>query len=176
MELAPPRGRALRFRYAREADAEFILSLRLDPAMSRFLSATDPSVAQQRDWLRGYQARESRGEEHYFIISQKDGADIGTVRIYDFRDGSVSWGSWMLRTPNPFCALESALLVYDFIFHSLRVAQVHFDVRLENLKVISFHRKTGAREVSADAQNRYFTYDLDSYVGFRKRYSFLVDP
>jgi len=67
------------------------------------------------------------------------------VRIYDIREDSFSWGSWILNEDKTrFAALESAFLVYQFGFEILNFNKSHFEVRKENSKVLSFHEKMGA--------------------------------
>ncbi len=49
-------------RFVEESDAEFILSLRTDPKLSRYLHATDNDVEKQRQWIRKYKEREAHGK------------------------------------------------------------------------------------------------------------------
>ena len=55
-------------RFVKEDDAAFIVQLRTDPILSRFLHATDSSVEKQKEWIHSYKERESRGEDYYFIF------------------------------------------------------------------------------------------------------------
>ncbi|MGQ7116015.1 hypothetical protein ACUOFC_65445, partial [Escherichia sp. TWPC-MK] len=52
--------------------------------------------------------------------------------------------------------MESALLVYHFAFVELGFEQSHFDVRKNNEKVIEFHKKMGAIEVSNNELDIFF--------------------
>jgi RimJ/RimL family protein N-acetyltransferase len=170
-------GRSIRLRLATEDDAAFIHGIRSDPERTRFLSAIDPEVATQARWLRGYKEREARGEEYYFIIEQASGAPVGTVRVYDFRGESFSWGSWLIvpGTP-PAVAMESALLVYEFAFGALGFARCHFEVRKGNDRVIAFHTRFGARDAGEDEASRQFTYSRADYEALRPRYAKFLPP
>ena len=49
------------------------------------------------------------------------------------------------------------------------------DVRKENKKVISFHKKIGAIYEREDEYNVYFTYTRTEYLMMRKRYNRYID-
>ncbi|WP_211238945.1 GNAT family N-acetyltransferase [Massilia alkalitolerans] len=156
---APP---SIEMRLARPTDAEYIYSLRIDPQFNQHLSAAPPSVEAQAKFLEGYVTREAQGLEYYFIVKNKlTGADCGTVRIYDLREDSFCWGSWILDSDKPrLAALESALFIYDFGFGVLGYPASHFDVRKENTRVIAFHERFGAQRVSED--------DIDVFFKLRR--------
>jgi hypothetical protein len=99
-----------------------------------------------------------------------DGTPCGTVRIYDLREDSFSWGSWILNEDKTkYAAIESALLIYKFGFERLGFSKSHFDVMKGNAKVISFHRKMGAIEVSNDSVNIFFEITRDNVEKSRLR-------
>ena len=144
-------------RLAEPSDAAYIYSLRVDTGLNTYLSSAPPSVQAQQEWIVAYKAREANQLEHYFIICARNGQPCGTVRLYDYSDNSFCWGSWILDSQKSrFSAIESALLVYEAGFKRLGFPGSHFDVRKNNLKVISFHEKMGARIVNEDELNLYF--------------------
>ncbi|HWW46348.1 MAG TPA: GNAT family N-acetyltransferase [Xanthobacteraceae bacterium] len=135
----------IKFSPVRRAYQGYIYSLRTNPLYNRHLSPPPASAEKQGDWIDGYVQREARGEEFYFLIERQDGCPCGTVRLYDFRQNSFCWGSWILdENKTRFSAVESALLVYKVGFEKLGFTQSHFDVRVENTKVIRFHERMGA--------------------------------
>jgi len=168
------RGRKVALRGVTERDAEFILALRTDASLNRYLSATDNDLGRQRRWISEYRQRDT---EWYFIIEDLTGAALGTVRIYDVRGKSFCWGSWVLAGDAPsHAAIESALLVYEFAFGWLGFSASHFDVRKDNERVIAFHRRFGARDAGEDDANLHFTYGRADYERARERYrKFLPD-
>lgn len=151
-------------RLARPDDASYIYSLRINPAFNRHLSPPPPSVEAQRAFLEGYLARETAGTEFYFVIVKKEtGHPCGVVRLYDLQADSFCWGSWILDHTKPrLAAVESAMFVYDFAFGLLGYSSCHFDVRRDNVGVISFHKRFGAVETAEDEQNFYFRLDADA--------------
>ena len=167
----PVLGRRIRLRPIRVDEADFVLQLRLSEKSSRHLSTTTPDLAQQRQWLSDYKQREAQGQEHYFVIEDHQGERFGLVRLYDLQPESLSWGSWLMRDDAPTsCAIESALLVYEYAFGFLGYAHSHFDVRKNNPRVIAFHQRFGAEISAEDEDNLYFTYTLESYRQTRQRY------
>lgn len=138
-------SKTVNLRLVEEDDAAFILSLRTDKKYNQHLSQVTGGVAEQAAWIRKYKDDEKNKLQYYFIIERHDGVRCGTVRIYDIRPDSFSWGSWILNEDKTrFAAIESAFLVYTFGFDHLNFEKSHFDVRKENIKVLSFHEKMGA--------------------------------
>jgi len=164
-------GKNINLRFAEVGDAEFILRLRTDPSLNRHLSATDASLPMQQEWLRNYKVKEQNGQEFYFIITGKDEAPLGTVRLYDFQNDSFCWGSWIVLPEAPrTTAVESALLVYECAFYKLGFLRSHFDVRKANERVLAFHRRFGASEVGEDEDNVFFNFSREDYECIRAQY------
>lgn len=150
-------GKTIRLRFVEESDAKFILKLRLDERYNQFLSSVSPDVQSQKDWIKKYKIDEEAGRQFYFVIELLDGSPCGTVRVYDLKEDSFCWGSWILNEDKTrFAALESAFLVYKFGFEELGYKKSHFDVMKGNEKVISFHTKMGAKLTGEDEQSYFF--------------------
>jgi RimJ/RimL family protein N-acetyltransferase len=150
-------SKSIRLRYVEEADAVFILKLRLDERYNQFLSSVNANLQAQKDWINTYKDDEQAGKQYYFIIELLDGTPCGTIRVYDLIENSFCWGSWILNeNKTRYAALESAFLVYKFGFEKLGYKKSHFDVMKGNSKVISFHEKMGAKKIAEDLENFYF--------------------
>ena len=52
-------------------DARFILDLRTDPRLSRYMTGTSLSVRDQEEWIARYKERESRGETTLSVVSAR---------------------------------------------------------------------------------------------------------
>jgi RimJ/RimL family protein N-acetyltransferase len=164
-------GDVVRLRLVTEADAEFLLGLRLDPSRNQNISTTSSDLGAQISWMRACGIRESAGQEAYFVI-EVDGQPMGSLRLYDYRPSSESfcWGSWIIRPGAPAAtAYQSAILAYDLAFGALRFARSHFDVRQANLSVWKFHEKMGARLVREDTLDRFYEYAGEDYRQARTR-------
>lgn len=161
------RGETLVFRDACLSDAEFILSLRTDENKSRFLSATKNDLEAQKAWLIEYAAAD---DQAYFVIEFNDEA-IGTVRLYDARQDSFCWGSWILKDGRPRQgAMESALMVYSYAMDHLGFENSHFEVRKGNERVWQFHERFGAIRVSETEDSYCYSLSLDAIRNSLGRY------
>jgi len=139
-------GKNIVLRNVRIKDAEFILSLRLDPQKGGYLSPVEADVEKQREWIRTY--LRSKGQA-YFLICDLAMRPLGTVRIYDAIGESFSWGSWILKKGAPrAAAVESAVLVYWLATKYWKFRAAHFQVRRDNTSVLAFHEKFGAERVT----------------------------
>ncbi len=58
-------------RLINEFDVDFILFLRLNPNLNKFLSVVNGARNEQLDWITNYKQRENDGVEYYFIIMDK---------------------------------------------------------------------------------------------------------
>jgi ribosomal protein S18 acetylase RimI-like enzyme len=132
------RGERLTARNAVPDDAEFILSLRLDPQKNAHISPTAPDVEKQREWLADYAG--------IYLIFEA-GHRVGCARLYDPRGKAHTWGSWILaRDRPPGSALESALMVYA-LSAMLGFEEAYFDVRKPNQQSWGFLETLGAERI-----------------------------
>lgn len=156
-------SKTIRLRLIEVPDAEFVLSLRLDSRYNKFLSTVSSDIDGQQQWIRQYKVDEAEGLQYYFIIERNDGVPCGTIRVYDLKEDSFCWGSWILNEDKTrYAALESAFLIYKFGFEVLGFKKSHFDVMKGNDRVVSFHKKMGAIQIGEDKDNYYFEIDIDS--------------
>ncbi len=167
-KAAQIKGKTLTFRDVMVDDADFILSLRTDQQKSRYLSTTSSDSNKQRLWLDSYSVAD---DQAYFII-EFNGEPIGTVRLYDARQNSFCWGSWILKAGSPkHAAIESALMVYAYAVEHLSFQSAHFDVRKGNESVWLFHERFGARRISETDMDYLYTLDTQSIKASCFRYS-----
>jgi RimJ/RimL family protein N-acetyltransferase len=160
----------IRLRLIEIEDADFVLALRLDNRYNKYLSSVKADFVAQKQWIVDYKIEESAGRQFYFIIERVDGVPCGTVRIYDIRENSFCWGSWILNeNKTRYAAIESAFLVYDFGFNKLGFDRAHFEVVKKNERVVSFHKKMGAVEVGEDDINFYFEIARPSVEAVKKK-------
>lgn len=127
-----------------EDDTPFILSLRADKWLTRFIHQTDNDENKQREWIRNYKIREAEGKEYYFIYS-KDGKPFALNRIYNIDGVKCTSGSWLSVPGTPMeLSIPTALINRDIMFDIIGLKEDNFDVRKGNLKVQKFHQMTGS--------------------------------
>jgi len=126
------------------------------------------SVDDQRSWIEAYKKREAEGQEFYYIITRKDGAACGAVRLYDLDAESFTWGSWILDAKKPpKAALESAVLSFGLGFDVLGRSVAKVDVRVGNARAQSFYRRLGMVEIHQTPNDIFFTYPRTRYQADR---------
>lgn len=163
-------SKTISIRLITEDDADFVVKLRTNEKYNKFLSPTSDNIEAQKKWIRTYKIDEQNEIQFYFIIERNDGTPCGTVRIYDLKPDSFCWGSWILNEDKTkYAALESAFLVYEFGFEKLNLSKSHFDVRKENEKVISFHKKMGAVKVGETDLDELFEINKASVDSIKER-------
>ena len=126
------------------ADAEFIVGIRTDPGLSRYINSTSPRVSDQVVWLNKYFDR--LGDWYFVIIDNRNGQREGLVGIYEFNRTLrvAEWGRWVLR-PGSLAAVESAALTYRTAFDRLKLEEIYCRTVADNKAVVSFHNSSGAR-------------------------------
>lgn len=169
------KSKTINMRLINEDDAEFVLKLRLDGNYNKFLSSVDADVSSQKAWIRKYKEDEINNKQFYFIIERKDGTPCGTVRVYDIKNDSFRWGSWILNEDKTrYSAIESAVMIYDFGFNSLKFNKSNFEVIKDNVKVVNFHKKFGAVVVGEDSNNYYFEITKDAVEKSKEKFQAFI--
>ena len=130
---------SIEIRLVETEDAPFIVELRNDPRLGRYLSKTSSSITEQEKWIIDYKEREALKEEFYFLISE-NGIKRGLYRLYNINKYSFTIGSWLFTK----CEILNLpifidIIISDFGFDVLNIPILLFDVRKENKKVIHYH-------------------------------------
>jgi RimJ/RimL family protein N-acetyltransferase len=164
-------GKNINMRTVNIEDAEFIYNMRHDQSKTKYLSKVTGTIESQKEWIKKYIQREKEKKEFYFVIESKNAERLGLVRMYDFRDDSFCWGSWLIKDNAPkTTAIESALQIYEFGFYSLGFKKSHFDVRKGNSKVIAFHKRFGAKIIDENELDYFFNFDKSDYEITKEKY------
>jgi RimJ/RimL family protein N-acetyltransferase len=145
--------------------------MRQNEDKTKYLSKIDGTIETQKEWIKDYKERENKNQEFYFVIESKKQEKLGLVRMYDFKDKSFCWGSWLIKKDAPkTTAIESALQIYEFGFYNLEFEKSHFDVRKGNDKVIAFHKRFGAKIVDENDIEYFFNYEKSDYEAIKEKY------
>lgn len=165
-------SRNLVLRDVEETDAKFILELRNDPIKSKFLSSTSRSVEAQIVWLRSYK---ERNDQAYFIIEDKRSRKLGCIRMYNPKNTSFDWGSWLIvEGAAPHVALESALSMYSYA-RRLGFLTAKIDVRKDNVTVWKFHENIfGAKLLRENDLDRFYEVPTEEIDKRLKKYNRLI--
>lgn len=132
-------------RLADKEDCEFILQLRTDHVLSKFIHFTDNNIDMQMEWMRNYKIREQKGEDYYFIFFYK-GDRVGVCRLYGINNSHFTFGSWLFKRESPFfCSAAGAIIAREIAFEILCL-QIEIDkdgTNINNKKVWKFSKQLG---------------------------------
>jgi RimJ/RimL family protein N-acetyltransferase len=159
-------GAAFALRPVVEDDAEFIVKLRTDPILSRFMNDTSADPAAQRAWIGRYFERPG---DYFFIVENRfTGAPEGTISIFnlDAEQNTAEWGRWILRSGS-LAAAESVSLTYRIGFTEMDLASLHCHTIVDNHHVMNFHKSYGM-DIVAELP-RHFTIGGRCYDAVRQR-------
>ena len=133
-------GTFIYLRSVLEKDAEFILRLRLDERLNKYLSKVNNNLEKERAWIREHKALDN---DFYFLIVRKDDEPLGTISLYNIKGSEGEFGRWV-SVGNAAENLESVLLLHDFGFYTLDLDLIYSKTVKENVRVLNFHRRFGA--------------------------------
>jgi len=166
-------GKNIDLRKVEVSDAAFILSLRLDPELNQHISKVEKDLAKQEDWIRKCKFND---QEWYFIIQNKKEEAVGTLRIYDIKEDSFCWGSWIVKPEaRQYATFESVVLLYQNAFFKLGFNNTHFDVRKQNEKALNFHLRFGAIIIDERDQDYFLTYSKQDFIARQHEYLAKID-
>jgi acetyltransferase-like isoleucine patch superfamily enzyme len=155
-------------------DADFILKLRTDAKLSQYISATNPKVEAQIEWIKNYKIREKAGLEFYYVAEDLQGNKYGTIRIYDFDEKSFEIGSWLFSQDSPLgMAIKAQFIGFETGFNLLNAEYCRLEIRKQNTAVIRYMKGFTTNDVREDDLNYYFKLTKESFYKRKKEISFL---
>lgn len=161
----------LHVRLVREEDAEFIVRLRTDEKLGKYMHTTDSNVDMQVAWLKEYKKRESDGLDYYFVFESPMNCPIGVMRIYNVTETTFTIGSWVFSKDSPKGAAILADLITKEIGHELfPESSCLWDNMKGNTNVIRFglsFRPTLIRETDT---HLYFSCSKENFEKHKKVY------
>ena len=156
-------------RFVEKEDSAFILSMRTDPQLNRYLSATNNDIIKQEIWIEEYKKREKLKQEFYFIFEIDKKTKYGVNRIYNIDTVSFEVGSWLFSLHSPeSVSILADLYARDFAFQNNdSIEYCRFEVRKENKSVVNYHKRFNPTLVNEDRLNYYFELSKTEYTKFR---------
>lgn len=136
-------GKYVNLRSVTEDDAEFILDIRNDPQISKYLPPLNVTVEQQKQWISKQRADK---DSYYFIIETPQGNVIGTISVYNIIDNHAESGR-SCCIGEPYHSIEASALLTDFTFKTLNLDYTIIWVYEENKAVISLNQSLGCEWV-----------------------------
>lgn len=159
----------LTVRLVQEDDAAFIVKLRTNGKLSRFIHATDNDVEKQKQWIREYKERELEGRDYYFIYFS-GGRPVGVNRIYNITENSSTGGSWVCSED---ATMEESLAT-NFICTEIReifdIKSGPFTVSKGNNQVLKFHLRMGSEIIDENEYEYFLKGNREKYNKAKNKY------
>ncbi len=158
----------LHVRFVNESDAEFIVRLRTDGKLGRYIHATTPDIGAQIEWTSRYKQREAAGEDYYFMFESLDGKRLGLCRIYDIHPADFTVGSWLFSPAAPMgAAILADIITREIGFGLCPEGRLLFDVRAENTNVIRYQRTYKPVVLKETESDVFFELSRDNFEKYK---------
>lgn len=153
----------LKVRFVEENDAAFIVKLRTDETLSKYIHSTDSDIEKQREWIKNYKEREFLGQEYYFIFYIND-KPIGLERIYNISHNTFTHGSLVFSPDSPIGSSVKADIITRDVGFSVLCKEINFfDVNKGNNSVIAYHQRYKPILLSADEESFHYSLSKENY-------------
>lgn len=159
-KILPTKKYGCYFRLVELEDAEFILSLRNNERLSRYINETSHKLKDQINWLNEYKLREEKGTDFYIICMSTDNKiRYGLNRIYDIELDEFEMGSWLYAQDCPKnIAILGHLFCNSMAFENLNLKLCKTSTRKENKTVLRYVNSFYPTQVTEDDLNYHFKY------------------
>jgi RimJ/RimL family protein N-acetyltransferase len=136
-------GNLIDIRSVNENDAEFILKLRTNEKLSKYINKTENNIEKQKIWIKKQLKKEG---DFYFIALDNDENPMGLASIYNIDNNDMAeFGRWISKG-NQIQNLEMVVLLHDLAFFNLGIKELYYVIVKENKKVINFWKRFGAEQ------------------------------
>ena len=132
-------GKYVNLRSVTVNDAAFILQIRNNPEISRFLPPLKVTIEQQQQWI---EKQRNDNDSYYFLMEDKDGNPIGTTSVYDIKNGDAETGR-LCSLGAPSSNVEACMMLHDFCFNIIGLTTLHIWVYEDNKPVINLNHSLG---------------------------------
>lgn len=168
-------GKNINIREVELSDAEFILELRCNEELGKYINKTENNLDKQIQYLENYKKKNENGNtEYYFVIENKQGERLGVCRFYDLQpeEKSICPGSWIIKRDAPAStAIECVLNTYEITFYGLGIERFHLDVRKDNVKVNRFHRSYGCKLIDENDLDYFYYFYKEQFPAMKQKYA-----
>ncbi len=156
-------------RFVNESDAEFILKLRTDTKLGKYINATEPNISKQIEWIREYKQRESTGTDYYFMFERPTGNRLGVCRIYDIEKDKFTIGSWIFSPSAPIgSSILGDIITREIAYELFPNSTLLFDVRKDNINVIKYQESYKPQLLKEDSLTNYYCCSKDNFEKYKK--------
>jgi RimJ/RimL family protein N-acetyltransferase len=163
-------------RLVEESDAEFILKLRTNSLLNKYISPTSHDLSSQISWIKDYKMREKSSLEFYFIAEDYEQKRYGTIRLYNFDKKSFEIGSWVFDTNSPLgMAVKAHFIGFETGFEMLKAEYCRFEIRKKNTAVLRYMKDFKTTLVNEDDLNLYYILTKENFYIRKNEISFFLN-
>lgn len=167
----------LHVRLVNESDAEFIVKLRTDDKLGRFINPTSNDIEPQIVWTREYKKREKQGVDYYFMFEVPVGNPVGVCRIYDIKEDEFTTGSWVFSKDAPIGSAILADIISREIAYGLFPDSIcYFDVKKENISVNRYLSSYKSEIIREDEYTNYYKCLKDNFNKYKNLHLRMFAP
>ena len=160
----------LKARFVVESDAEFIVKLRTDESLSKYIHSTNSNIDKQKEWIRNYKVREALGQEYYFIFYCND-IPVGLERIYNITEDTFTHGSLVFSPDSPIgSSVKADIITRELGFSVLNKKTNLFDVSKGNNGVIAYHQRYKPTTLSEDDESYHYSLSKENFEKYKSVY------
>lgn len=133
-------GKTVIIRPATEEDAGFILSVRKDKELCKYIHNVDISVDEEKAWIRNQRLR---ADDYFFIIEDKESKPLGMVGYIGEENGEFGEVCRLVSYGNSIQNIETNLLMTDFAFDVMKAKMLKGYMSADNKNIIGVQKKFG---------------------------------
>jgi len=157
-------------RFVDVSDVDFVLSLRSDRELTKYIHQVEPDRESQVHWIEKYKERERLGKEYYFIFS-RDGVDYGLERIYEITEETFTHGSFLFKPGAPLGMSSLCdIITREVGFEILELSKNLFDVRKGNKNVLHYHKSYKPSFLYETELDIFFELTKENFESNKQRY------
>lgn len=163
-------------RLVKESDAKFILKLRTNSLLNKYISPTSHDLPSQISWIKDYKMREESGLEFYFVAEDYNQNRFGTIRLYNFDEKSFEIGSWIFDSNSPLgMAVKAHFIGFETGFEILNAEYCRFEIRKKNTAVLRYMKDFKTTLVNEDDLNFYYILTKENFYLRRNEMLFFLN-
>ena len=154
-------------------DVNYILKLRTNKNLSKYLNPTSNNKKDQIAWLKKYFLRRKVGKEFYYIFQLSNKKKLGIGRIIHLKKNLFHFGGWILeKNAKPGIALECCLSIYEYAFNYLKYKKCLNWINIENRKVINYHKILGSVFFKKTKNEIFLEFSKKSYQKLKMKFNY----
>lgn len=164
-------------RFVTKEDSSFIINLRTDEKLGRYINTTSASIEEQVRWTNSYKLREELGTDYYFLFEKPLGNPVGVCRIYDITSDSFTIGSWLFKKDAPVgSAILADIITREVAFDLFPNSKMLFNVKIDNKNVNRYQMTYKPEILSRNHDSIFYSCPKDNFEKYKQLHLRMFAP